>query len=622
MILGKGCARTEEGIIREYHQFLDQYKEFNPRLLNVRKLAPSVMKRRIGKPLKCWNDDDILALYDEKSQHSWTNYNAFLAFLFFYGYRQASLNILTRLPVKLSRIHRLALLPIRQRLIKTRQFLKYSSLTSVGAELNLLIWLLVVSGKQLADITRSDFEAFRKEYQAWYATLGYEYSYNTKITKIERFLIHWKIISPKKKLYQHELYFSRIKHELLKNALLEYSNWYETRCAPKSVRQRRVQINKFFLWLQERHPKIQRLDHIDRHIATDYLKYLKKKGEVGEYSRGYWVDNFHSIRLFFDFVVFENLETSPDRNPFGNISFPNKSNRVPRYISDSELNKIHKYCQNGATLLEKTIITILLHTGVRSAELARLRTTDIVQIQGGWKLHIREGKGLKDRVIPLSPTCLKALQEWQDEGWEGISKFLFTTNGRPWCNATVGSRIVRKMMLKIGLEGITPHWFRHTFAVVLLNHGLRESAIQKLLGHKSIAMTLQYARILDRTVEEEFNNVIEKMQSSPLENVPSFFYREDYAPFEEDDALNWIRLPHGYCRRHPKMHCESDVKCLLCERYCAHSENLDCLEQMHERYQKLAMSVQAEVVNSHISQLKEYSESKVKTLPHEKIAVP
>jgi len=57
MILGKGLAHTEAEIIREYHQFLDQYKEFNPRLLNMRKLAPSVMMRRIGKPLKRWNDD-------------------------------------------------------------------------------------------------------------------------------------------------------------------------------------------------------------------------------------------------------------------------------------------------------------------------------------------------------------------------------------------------------------------------------------------------------------------------------------------------------------------------------------------------------------------------------------
>jgi len=621
MILGKGHARTESGIIREYHQFLDQFKKVSPRLSKYRKSAPRIMMREIGKPLKDWKDNDILELYEGKAKNLTVNYNAFMAFLFFHGYRRASIYILSRLPVFFSRVHRKALLPIRQRLEETKLELKYSANSTIRTELNLLIWLLAVSGKQLEDISRSDFEAFRKEYQAWYATLGYSMNYNTRLAKIERFLIHWKILSPKKKVFQHEIYYSRLKHELFKNALLDYIKWYEVQNARKSVQLRRYQVTYFFLWLQESHPKIQRLDEVSRHIALDYLKHLKKKGEVGDYSQQYCAAIFRSIRLFFDFAVFEQMEASPNRNPFGNISIPNNRNRVPRYISDTELNKVLKYCQNGANLREKTIITILLHTGVRSAELARLRTTDIVQIQGGWKLHVREGKGLKDRIIPLSPTCLKALQEWQDEGWEGINEYLFSTHGRPWSDASEGSRIVRRMMLKIGLEGITPHRFRHTFAVVLLNHGLRESAVQKLLGHKSLSMTLEYARILDRTVEKEFNNVIEKIQASPLENVPSFFYREDYGPFEEDDALNWIRLPHGYCRRHPKMHCESDVKCLLCDRYCAHSENLECLEGMYKRYLELDMPIQADVVNSHIHILENNSESKVLTMSQKLVSV-
>ena len=620
MILGKGLACTEAGIIREYHQFLGQYEEVSPTLLNVRKLTPGVMTRRIGKPLKCWKDDDILALFDDKSKYSWANYNTFLAFLFFFGYRRASLYILSRLPTRLSNVHKSALLPIRQRIKETRMELKYSSNTKISIELVLLIWLLAVSGKQLEDITRSDFDAFRKEYQTKLKTLGLSEDYYHTITKIERFLIHWKILSPRKKVYKHEIYISRLKHELFKNAILENINWYGARFQPKSVLSRRQYLTTFFFWLQESHPKIQRLDDINRHIALDYLKHLKKKGEVGDYSRHYWIQIFSGIRLFFDFAVFEELETSPNRNPFGIISIPAHRNHVPRYIPDAELDKIREYCKNEATLQEKTIYTILLHTGVRASELARLRTTDIVQIQGGWKLHVREGKGLKDRLIPLNPTCLKALQEWQDEGWEGINENLFTRNGRPWQGGKTVTKKVRIMMKKIGLEGITPHRFRHSFAVILLNHGLRESVIQKLLGHTSLDMTLRYAHVLDRTIEEEFNNAIEKIQASPLEGVPSFFNREDYPTFEEGDSLNWIRLPHGYCRRNPKIHCESDVKCLLCERYCARGEDLDCLEQMHERYQKLDMSVQADVVYSHISQLKEYSDSKVKTLSLDKIA--
>jgi hypothetical protein len=59
-------------------------------------------------------------------------------------------------------------------------------------------------------------------------------------------------------------------------------------------------------------------------------------------------------------------------------------------------------------------------------------------------------------------------------------------------------------------------------------------------------------------------------------------------------------LPHGYCRRHPKLHCESDVKCLLCERFCALPSDLPQLEEMHERFLYLGMGVKANVVASHI----------------------
>jgi integrase/recombinase XerD len=117
-----------------------------------------------------------------------------------------------------------------------------------------------------------------------------------------------------------------------------------------------------------------------------------------------------------------------------------------------------------------------------------------------------------------------------------------------------------------GSDRLTPHRFRHTFAVTLLNFGLRETALQKLLGHESLAMTLMYAKILDKTVEEGFASAVGAMAEQRRGWIPNFFAAEELSHFAEGDTVSWIRLPHGYCRRNPKLHCESDVKCLLCER--------------------------------------------------------
>ncbi len=123
------------------------------------------------------------------------------------------------------------------------------------------------------------------------------------------------------------------------------------------------------------------------------------------------------------------------------------------------------------------------------------------------------------------------------------------------------------------------------------------------MGHATLGMTLEYARILDETVERSFSEAVERMQEGALSWVPSFFEQQDYTLFAEGDAVSWIRLPLGYCRRNPKLHCESDVKCLLCDRFAIGKEDLPRLQQMHERFMKLGLKVKADVVAAQIQRL-------------------
>ena len=621
MILGKGTAQTEAEIVHEYHRFLAG-QAHSPKILAILKGAPGVMLRRLGKPLSAWEDEEILGLFPDREKQAQFSYCAFLAFLLFRGYRRATIPLLSQLPTGLSRLHRPALLPIRKRLQQACQDLKYETRPG-GSELNLLIWLLAMVGKPLQTLRRADFEAFRAEYQGWYRQSGLrkDNKPNARLYRLERYLVHWKIIPPAKKVFKHEEYFARLVHAPIRNAILAHMHWYEAKSRPASVNSRRAALTAFFLWFQENHPDCERLDDVNRKVALAYVHHLKRKVDAGQYSGKYRNDQYRGMRLFFEFAMEERLETSPDRNPFGRQDIPQAPDPVPRYLPDRELRQVLTYCQNGASLKEKTVVTTLLHTGIRAFELAALCTADIVQIQATWKLHIREGKGLKDRLIPLTPACLAALQEWQKNGWEGRNEYLFTHYGRPWQGGATVCIIIRELGAKLGLTGLTPHRFRHTFAVALLNHGLRESALQKLMGHTTLGMTLEYARILDRTVEQAFNQAVEQMQMGPLIWVPNFFKPQDYGLFEEGDALNWIRLPHGYCRRHPKLHCESDVKCLLCDRFCAYSGDLERLREMRQRYLALEMPVQAQVVLSHIQRLEAKPEKGTSMIPMEQVTV-
>ena len=130
-----------------------------------------------------------------------------------------------------------------------------------------------------------------------------------------------------------------------------------------------------------------------------------------------------------------------------------------------------------------------------------------------------------------------------------------------------------------------------------------ESALQKLMGHATLNMTLEYARILDQTVEKSFNEAISHMQDGAHSWVPNFFVQKEYTIFAEGDSVSWIRLPLGFCRRNPKLHCESDVKCLLCDRFAIGREDLPRLKLMNERFTHLGLKLKADVVAAQIQGL-------------------
>ena len=413
----------------------------------------------------------------------------------------------------------------------------------------------------------------------------------------------WGIFGPPRRVFRHEEHFARVRPEPIRAAIVAYLRQSEVRHPPSTVAHRRPPLRTFFLWLQERYPSASGLDDVTRPVALRYAEHLKDQSAAGVISRAYVSGQYSCLRAFYDFAIEERLPTSPARNPFGPRDLPREPTQVPRYLEDREVRAILDYCANGASLKERTMITVLLHTGIRAAEYCALKASDIVQLQGGWKLHIHEGKGLKDRVIPLTPQALAALRAWQEGGWTRTSDHLFTFYGRPYRESQYVTKTIRQVGQRLGIAGLTPHRFRHTFAVALINYGVRESALQKLLGHATLTMTLEYGRILDRTVEHAFNQAVEQMRAGALSWVPSFFGQEEFTLFAEGDAVSYIRLPHGYCRRNPKLHCESDVKCLLCERYGASPQDLPVLHQMKDRFERLNLPVKAMVVGAVIDKV-------------------
>jgi len=174
---------------------------------------------------------------------------------------------------------------------------------------------------------------------------------------------------------------------------------------------------------------------------------------------------------------------------------------LPRAMSPADVRKLLSVIDDTR---DRALILLLLRTGMRIGEALGLRLNDL-DIRDR-KVHLFEGeKNSMGRVVYLSDDALFALKLWLRRR-DKKKEFVFYGRGnRCLCYSTGRSRFV-KYLKKSGLEqkGYTVHCLRHTFASELLNAGMRLECLQQLLGHEDIEVTRRYARLTDRTREEEY----------------------------------------------------------------------------------------------------------------------
>ncbi len=176
--------------------------------------------------------------------------------------------------------------------------------------------------------------------------------------------------------------------------------------------------------------------------------------------------------------------------------------RLPRAMDSDDLQKLLSVIEGTR---DRALILVLLRTGMRIGELLNTKVTDV---------HIKERrieiyeaqKNRLGRVVYLSEDALTALKVWLGERhpWED---YLFYSQGNTETMSYSTARcIFTRYIAKAELthKGYTPHTLRHTFATELLNAGMRLECLQVLLGHRNIEETRRYARLTDKTREEEY----------------------------------------------------------------------------------------------------------------------
>ena len=164
---------------------------------------------------------------------------------------------------------------------------------------------------------------------------------------------------------------------------------------------------------------------------------------------------------------------------------------LPEVLSERELRELLRACED---LREKTLVGILLDTGMRKGEALSLELRDLDFDRG--KVHIREGKRRKDRYVPFSRNMQKVVRAYMREKKPAV--YLFEQEagramGKWWPSKVLASAVGRTSITK----HVRSHTLRHSYAVTMLEHGVDIRHIQQWLGHKRLETTAIYLNIAE-----------------------------------------------------------------------------------------------------------------------------
>jgi hypothetical protein len=209
------------------------------------------------------------------------------------------------------------------------------------------------------------------------------------------------------------------------------------------------------------------------------------------------------------------------------------------------------------------MMELLARTGMRVGELAALEDDAMVQISETSWLRIPVGKLHNDRYVPLHPILVDLITDYRrTRGPSRSGRLVVRNDGQPFDRRTI-HRYVAAVAKRAGVGHVHPHQLRHTLATQAINRGMSLEAIAALLGHRSMRMTMTYARISDRTVADEYFRVTEAVEAN--------YGRTEALP---DDAAgsNMRRLAadhrrmlgNGMCTRPAALGCSFESACERC----------------------------------------------------------
>ena len=269
--------------------------------------------------------------------------------------------------------------------------------------------------------------------------------------------------------------------------------------AVQGVKYKHACLRWFIEWCRER--GIDRIEMITRPVLQRYQRYLhyavNRHGKPLTTSTQ--CNRLTAVRTWFQFLMRENLLLY---NPASEMEYPKREKRLPKHTltaEEAELVLAQPDLETPKGIRDRAILEVLYSTGIRRAELLNLACHDVSASSG--VLAIRQGKGKKDRFVPIGERALVWVEKYRDDVRPlhalpaGADNLFLEITGIKIDPHVVG-RAVKKYVKQSGIEKTgSCHLFRHTMATLMLENGADIRFIQQMLGHALLSTTEIYTHV-------------------------------------------------------------------------------------------------------------------------------
>jgi integrase/recombinase XerD len=325
-------------------------------------------------------------------------------------------------------------------------------------------------------------------------------------------------------------------------------------------------LREFAGWLAGHAPEVSCVADVRRAHVEGYKLHLAARPSArgGRLSKTSLAEHIGALRACFERLTEWAGDDVPARVLVFAGDLPRRDEPLPRFLDDGAAAKLLQATRAHPDPFTRLAVEFLARTGLRKGEFRDLTIDSVVQIGSAYWLHVPLGKLRTDRYIPLHPQLKELLDDWLTRRPAGLREpYLFIERGRRISEQRI-DRAVSDVAAAAGIGHVTPHQLRHTLATQAINRGMSLEAIAALLGHRSMRMTLVYARIADRTVADEYFAVSEKVEA--LYDAP-----KELPADAEGAEMRRLRsemhrrmLGNGYCARPVGLDCHFESICESC----------------------------------------------------------